>query len=212
MEENKKVVQENTNNTNNTNADNKKNSQSNNRNNYNNNRNNRRNRKNRAPRKKEVKLYEERVVSIGRVTKVVKGGRRFSFSALVVVGDKKGKVGFGTGKAGEVPDAIKKAIEDAKKNIIKVPMNGTTIPHTVTGKYGAGKVFLRPAAEGTGVIAGGPVRAVIELAGIEDVLSKSLGSNTPINIVRATVEGLKSLRNVETVAKMRGLTPEEVLK
>lgn len=199
MEENKNVVLENEN----------QDSQQNNRNNRNNRRNNR---KNRAPRKKEVKLYEERVVSIGRVTKVVKGGRRFSFSALVVVGDKKGKVGFGTGKAGEVPDAIKKAIEDAKKNIIKVPMNGTTIPHTVTGKYGAGKVFLRPAAEGTGVIAGGPVRAVVELAGIEDVLSKSLGSNTPINIVRATVEGLKSLRNVETVAKMRGLTPEEVLK
>ena len=203
MEENKNVVQENQDN----------NSQSDNKNNFRNNRNNRKNnRKNRAPRKKEVKLYEERVVSIGRVTKVVKGGRRFSFSALVVVGDKKGKVGFGTGKAGEVPDAIKKAIEDAKKNIIKVPMSGTTIPHTVTGKYGAGKVFLRPAAEGTGVIAGGPVRAVIELAGIEDVLSKSLGSNTPINIVRATVEGLKSLRNVETVAEMRGLTPEEVLK
>ena len=181
--------------------------------NFANNRNNKnRSRNKRNPRKKEVKLYDERVVSIGRVTKVVKGGRRFSFSALVVVGDKKGKVGFGTGKAGEVPDAIKKAIEDAKKNIIVVPMNGTTIPHTVTGKFGAGKVFLRPASEGTGVIAGGPVRAVLELAGIEDVLSKSLGSNTPINIVRATVEGLKELRNVETVAKMRGLTPEEVLK
>jgi len=163
-------------------------------------------------RKKEVKLYEERVVSIGRVTKVVKGGRRFSFTALVVVGDRKGKVGFGTGKAGEVPDAIKKAIEDAKKNIIEVPVTGTTIPHTVTGKYGAGKVFLRPAAEGTGVIAGGAVGAVVELAGIEDVLSKSLGSNTPINIVRATVEGLKELRNIETVAKIRGLTSEEVLK
>ncbi len=163
-------------------------------------------------RKKEVKLYEEKVVSIGRVTKVVKGGRRFSFTALVVVGDRKGKVGFGTGKAGEVPDAIKKAIEDAKKNIIEVPVTGTTIPHTVTGKYGAGKVFLRPAAEGTGVIAGGPVRAVLELAGIEDVLSKSLGSSTPINIVRATVAGLQELRNAEAVAKMRGLTVEEVLK
>jgi small subunit ribosomal protein S5 len=172
---------------------------------------NKRGRKPRSP-KKERKLYEERVVSIGRVTKVVKGGRRFSFSALVVVGDQKGKVGFGTGKASEVPDAIKKAIEDAKKNIIHVPMNGTTIPHTVTGKYGAGKVFLRPASEGTGVIAGGPVRAVLELAGIEDVLSKSLGSNTPINIVRATFEGLKTLRTVDQVAQMRGINPEEVLK
>lgn len=171
---------------------------------------NKRGRKPRSP-KKEPKLYEERVVNIGRVTKVVKGGRRFSFSALVVIGDRKGKVGFGTGKASEVPDAIKKAIEDAKKNLITVPMNGTTIPHTVTGKYGAGKVFLRPASEGTGVIAGGPVRAVLELAGIEDVLSKSLGSNSPINIVRATVEGLKELRTVESVAAMRGINPEEVL-
>jgi len=176
--------------------------------------NNKRSNRGRKPRspKKEQKLYEERVVSIGRVTKVVKGGRRFSFSALVVVGDQKGKVGFGTGKASEVPDAIKKAIEDAKKSIIHVPMDGTTIPHTVTGKYGAGKVFLRPASEGTGVIAGGPVRAVLELAGIEDVLSKSLGSNSPINIVRATFEGLKTLRTVDQVAQMRGLNPEEVLK
>lgn len=195
MEDNKKTVDTNANN-----QDNKSRQRG------------RRGRKNRNPRTKEVKLYEERVVSIGRVTKVVKGGRRFSFTALVVVGDRKGKVGFGTGKASEVPDAIKKAIEDAKKNIFVVPRNGTTIPHSVTGKYGAGKVFLRPAVEGTGVIAGGPVRAVLELAGIEDVLSKSLGSNTPINIVRATVSGLKSLRNVEEVAKMRGLTPEEVLK
>jgi len=163
-------------------------------------------------RKKEEKLYEEKVVNIGRVTKVVKGGRRFSFSAIVVVGDRKGKVGFGTGKASEVPDAIKKAIEDAKKNLITVPRNGTTIPHTVTASYGAAKVFLRPAVEGTGVIAGGPVRAVLELAGIEDVLSKSLGSNSPINIVRATVEALKQSRNVEEVAATRGLTVEEVLK
>lgn len=197
MEENKKPVSN-------------ENVQDNNQNRRNNNRRNNNRRKD--TRKKEVKLYEERVVSIGRVTKVVKGGRRFSFTALVVVGDRKGKVGFGTGKAGEVPDAIKKAIEDAKKNIIEVPVTGTTIPHSITGKYGAGKVFLRPAVEGTGVIAGGPVRAVLELAGIEDVLSKSLGSNTPINIVRATVEGLKELRDVATVAKMRGLTAEEVLK
>jgi len=169
----------------------------------------------RAPRgakKREEKLYEERVVNIGRVTKVVKGGRRFSFSALVVIGDRKGKVGFGTGKASEVPDAIKKAIEDAKKNMIVVSKNGTTIPHEVTGRYGAGKVFLRPAVEGTGVIAGGPVRAVLELAGVEDVLSKSLGSNSPINIVRATFEGLKSMRSIEQIAETRGLSVKEVLK
>ncbi|MDD3113001.1 MAG: 30S ribosomal protein S5 [Candidatus Izemoplasmatales bacterium] len=165
-----------------------------------------------APRKKEEKLYEERVVNIGRVTKVVKGGRRFSFSAIVVVGDRKGKVGFGTGKASEVPDAIKKAIEDAKKNIVNIPINKTTIYHTVTGTYGAAKVFLRPAVPGTGVIAGGAVRAVLELAGIEDVLSKSLGSKTAINIVRATMAGLLSTRSTEDVAEMRGLTAEEVLK
>ncbi|MGE4571414.1 MAG: 30S ribosomal protein S5 [Candidatus Izemoplasmatales bacterium] len=161
--------------------------------------------------KREPKLYEERVVNIGRVTKVVKGGRRFKFSALVVVGDQNGKVGFGIGKASEVPDAIKKAIETAKKNIIEVPMSGTTIPHTITGKFGAGKVFLRPAVEGTGVIAGGGVRAVLELAGIKDVLSKSLGSDAPVNIVSATVEALKQLRTVEEVAEMRGLTVQEVL-
>ena len=163
-------------------------------------------------RKKEEKLYEEKVVSIGRVTKVVKGGRRFSFSALVVVGDRNGKVGFGTGKASEVPDAIKKGIEDAKKNIVTISMNGTTVPHTVTGKYGAAKVFIRPAVEGTGIIAGGAVRAVLELAGIQDVLSKSLGSNSPINMVRATMEGLRSMRDVQTVAQTRGLNAEEVLK
>ncbi|MFA7589730.1 MAG: 30S ribosomal protein S5 [Acholeplasmataceae bacterium] len=173
------------------------------------NKNNKRGRKPRS--KKEPKLYEERVVNIGRVTKVVKGGRRFKFSALVVVGDQNGKVGFGIGKASEVPDAIKKAIEAAKKNIIDVPMNGTTIPHTITGKFGAGKVFLRPAVEGTGVIAGGGVRAVLELAGIKDVLSKSLGSDAPVNIVSATVEALKQLRTVEEVAEMRGLTVGEVL-
>ena len=155
--------------------------------------------------------FEERVVTINRVTKVVKGGRRFRFAALVVIGDKKGRVGFGTGKANEVPDAIKKAVESAKKNIITVATVNTTIPHEVTGVYGAGRVFLAPAAQGTGVIAGGPVRAVVELAGISDILSKSLGSSTPINVVRATIEGLKSLETVEEIAKRRGLTVEELL-
>ena len=155
--------------------------------------------------------FEERVVTINRVTKVVKGGRRFRFAALVVIGDKKGRVGFGTGKAQEVPDAIKKAIESAKKNMITVSTVKTTIPHEVTGIYGAGRVILKPASEGTGVIAGGPVRAVVELAGISDILSKSLGSATPINVVRATIEGLKSLETVEQVAARRGLTVEQLL-
>ena len=155
--------------------------------------------------------FEERVVTINRVTKVVKGGRRFRFAALVVIGDKNGHVGFGTGKALEVPDAIKKAIESAKKNMITVSTVKTTIPHEVTGVYGAGRVILKPASEGTGVIAGGPVRAVVELAGISDILSKSLGSATPINVVRATIEGLKSLETVEQVAARRGLTVEELL-
>ena len=155
--------------------------------------------------------FEERVVTINRVTKVVKGGRRFRFAALVVIGDRKGHVGFGTGKANEVPDAIKKAVESAKKNMITVSTVNTTIPHEVTGVYGAGRVVLRPASAGTGVIAGGPVRAVIELAGISDILSKSLGSATPINVVRATVEGLKSLETVEQVAARRGKTVEELL-
>lgn len=156
--------------------------------------------------------FEERVVTINRVTKVVKGGRRFRFAALVVIGDRKGNVGFGTGKAQEVPDAIKKAIESAKKNMITVSTVKTTIPHEVTGVYGAGRVILKPASEGTGVIAGGPVRAVVELAGISDILSKSLGSATPINVVRATIEGLKSLETVEQVAQRRGKTVEEILR
>ena len=158
-----------------------------------------------------VKEFEERVVSINHVTKVVKGGRRYRFSAVVVVGDKKGRVGFGTGKAIEVPDAISKAVEDAKKNLINVPIINTTIPHEITGIAGAGQVFLRPAPDGTGVIAGGPVRAVVELAGIQNIVSKSLGSSTPINIVRATINGLSSLRTVEQVAAIRGLDPKDIL-
>ncbi|MGX8835494.1 30S ribosomal protein S5 [Amedibacillus sp. YH-ame10] len=156
------------------------------------------------------KEFEERVVTINRVTKVVKGGRRFRFAALVVIGDKKGRVGFGTGKANEVPDAIKKAIEDAKKNVFHVSMVGTTIPHEIVGTYGAGEIFLRPASEGTGVIAGGAVRDVLELAGINDVLSKCIGSRTPINMVRATVEALQNLKTVEDVARLRGKKPEEI--
>lgn len=154
--------------------------------------------------------FEERVVAINRVTKVVKGGRRFKFSALVVVGNKAGQVGFGTGKAQEVPDAIKKAIENAKTNLITVPLVGTSIPHQVVGNYGAGKVVFRPASEGTGIVAGGAVRSIFELAGITDVLSKSLGSRTPINMVRATFAGLKELRTIEEVAKLRGLSVSEI--
>ena len=154
---------------------------------------------------------EDRVVAINRVTKVVKGGRRLRFSALVVVGDKNGHVGFGTGKAAEVPEAIRKAIEDGKKNMVAVPLTGTTIPHEVIGEFCGGQVLLKPAAAGSGVAAGGPVRAVVELAGISDVTSKSLGSNTPINMIRATVEGLKQLKIAEDVAELRGKTVEELL-
>lgn len=155
--------------------------------------------------------FEERVVAINRVTKVVKGGRRFRFAALVVIGNKQGQVGFGTGKAAEVPDAIKKAVEQAKTNMIEVPIVGSTIPHEITGHFGAGRVFMKPASEGTGIIAGGAVRAVFELAGLNDILSKSLGSSTPINMVRATFAGLEQLRTVEKVAALRGVDVAELL-
>lgn len=154
---------------------------------------------------------EERVVTINRVSKTVKGGRIFKFSALVVVGDKNGLVGFGIGKSGEVPDAIRKGIEDAKKNLIKVSLKGSTIPHEITGKFGAGEVLLLPAPKGTGVIAGGPVRAVVETVGIADIRTKAIRSNNPYNVVRATIDGLSKLRTADQVAAVRGKSVKEVV-
>lgn len=154
---------------------------------------------------------QERVVAINRVSKTVKGGRIMKFSALVVVGDQNGTIGFGLGKSGEVPDAIRKGIEDAKKNLMTIPLKGTTISHEVVGKFGAGVVLMKPAAPGTGVIAGGPVRAVVETVGIKDIRTKALRSNNPCNVVRATINGLAQLRSAETVAATRGKSVKEIL-
>ena len=153
----------------------------------------------------------EKVVAINRVSKTVKGGRIMKFAALVVVGDGNGTVGFGIGKSGEVPDAIRKGIEDAKKNLVKIPLRGTTIPHDRIGKFGAGSVLMKPAAPGTGVIAGGPVRAVVEMAGIKDIRTKSLRSNNPCNVVRATIQGLSECTSAKQVAEKRGKTVKEIL-
>jgi small subunit ribosomal protein S5 len=159
----------------------------------------------------ETRELKERVVEINRVAKVVKGGRRFSFTALVVIGDEVDKVGVGYGKAREVPLAISKAVDDAKKNLFEVPKHGTTITHEVIGKFGAARVLLRPASEGTGVIAGGGMRAVLELGGVRDILAKSLGTTNPVNMLKATVDGLKQLRRPEEVAQTRGLTVQQIL-
>ena len=154
---------------------------------------------------------KEKVVNIGRVTKVVKGGRNFRFAALVVVGDENGHVGVGMGKSIEIPEAIRKGVEDAKKNLVSVTIDGTTVPHQINGIFGTGKVVIMPAAEGTGIIAGGPARVVLELAGFKDVRAKSLGSNNPSNMVKATINGLASLRSAETIAALRGKTVEEII-
>ena len=159
---------------------------------------------------KEVPEFKERLVFINRVAKVVKGGRTFRFSALIVIGDEKGRVGVGMGKAAEIPEAVRKGVEDAKRHIINVPIVGTSIPHAVEGKFSKGHVRMLPAEEGTGVIAGGPVRAVLEMAGIKDIRTKSYGSNNPANCVKATIDGLKQLRTAEEIAKLRGKTVAEI--
>ena len=159
----------------------------------------------------QISEFKEKLVAVNRVSKTVKGGRNMRFSALMVVGDEKGRVGCGMGKATEIPEAIRKGIDEAKKRMVTIPLDGTTIPHEVTGVFGTGKVKLLPAPEGTGVIAGGPVRAVLEAAGIRDIVTKSIGSNNKINMVKATLEGLKQLRSAEEVARLRGKTVEEIL-